>query len=416
MAENTNTHPVTGSRSDSAHSNQGINAAGVDLRVEARLARIKEFEERHRAAAERNKVSAIVYEIDKALYKKAAEHNADLTDDERAMLLSRDDVVGKALAHPESLTTEELHQVMFWPEPDRLRERIQHWTKGTLSEPLELYAKVKEALEQGKLQELSDGEVHMVAHNFTEVGNPKDVPGNFEAHHLMRGRLGIDQDVLLAVCMHMADERDFAAERGRNARRLHERMQKWSSGDGMELQADLGTIVGGMSRSQGQWERGEVDIDEYTRRNQKYVACLKEFVQEQQRWESGRADSKYPYVRPKPSVAARRGAGLFGPQSGLPFPYNLKLGMGAGGFQSDTNTGFSGQRRRVFNKLDRTLEIKLFWKDIEAELGVDSLAGVFEDFGAEVKRRWDALSEEQRAAYTARAYPNRPKVQEGSTS
>ena len=47
------------------------------------------------------------YEIPAALYEKAEKHNDRLTDDERALLLGRGDVVGKALARPDELSLSE---------------------------------------------------------------------------------------------------------------------------------------------------------------------------------------------------------------------------------------------------------------------------------------------------------------------
>lgn len=70
-------------------------------RVDAML---KKLEEEKRGPA-------IAREIDQALYTKAETHNADLSNEERALLLSRGDTMGKALAHPESLTAEEIYKV-----------------------------------------------------------------------------------------------------------------------------------------------------------------------------------------------------------------------------------------------------------------------------------------------------------------
>ncbi len=77
----------------------------------------------------------IAYQISGRLYVKAAKQNADLTDDERTLLLSRGDVFGKALGSPDSLTIQEMHQVMYWPPPDEMRALIQRATGGALSTP-----------------------------------------------------------------------------------------------------------------------------------------------------------------------------------------------------------------------------------------------------------------------------------------
>lgn len=73
-------------------------------RAERRAAALKAYEERMKGPA-------IAYEIDQTLYAKAETRNAELTDEERALLQSRGDAVGKALAYPELLTTEETYQV-----------------------------------------------------------------------------------------------------------------------------------------------------------------------------------------------------------------------------------------------------------------------------------------------------------------
>lgn len=60
---------------------------------------------------EESRGPAIAHEIDEALYAKAETRNTELSDEERALLLRRGDVMGKALAHLESLTTEETYKV-----------------------------------------------------------------------------------------------------------------------------------------------------------------------------------------------------------------------------------------------------------------------------------------------------------------
>lgn len=83
--------------------------------------------------------SDVAYEIPESLYEKAAKHQAQLTDSERTLLLSRGDLVGRALAQPASLTREERYTVLRMPSPETVRSRIQRATGGVLSEPGELY-------------------------------------------------------------------------------------------------------------------------------------------------------------------------------------------------------------------------------------------------------------------------------------
>ncbi|KAL2141761.1 hypothetical protein VTI28DRAFT_2017 [Corynascus sepedonium] len=49
------------------------------------------------------------FDIPRALYDKARDHQDQLTEAERQRFLSRGDVVAKALDSPDSLTTEEIH-------------------------------------------------------------------------------------------------------------------------------------------------------------------------------------------------------------------------------------------------------------------------------------------------------------------
>lgn len=80
------------------------------------------------------------------LYKKAEAHQDQLTDEERQLLLSRSDLVGKVLGYPDSLTNEEIHEFLLWPAPDVVRTNIQNATGGTCSTPTELFAKFKAIL------------------------------------------------------------------------------------------------------------------------------------------------------------------------------------------------------------------------------------------------------------------------------
>ena len=101
-------------------------------------------------------------DVPEALYAKAESHQDQLTQEERQLLLSRCGLAGKALAYPESLTTEELHKVLLWAPPDVARANIQSTTGGTLSTPMELYAKGRDAVDQGQLGAmLNDNEIDL---------------------------------------------------------------------------------------------------------------------------------------------------------------------------------------------------------------------------------------------------------------
>ena len=81
--------------------------------------------------------------IPPALSVKANARHDQLTPEERALLLSRGDPVGKALAQPDALTAAEAHEIVGMPPPDLVRAKIQRATGGKLSTVDELYAKAK---------------------------------------------------------------------------------------------------------------------------------------------------------------------------------------------------------------------------------------------------------------------------------
>jgi hypothetical protein len=137
------------------------------------------------------------YEISKELYEKAEKANDQLTEEERALLLSRGDVVGKALAHPDSLTVEERYKVLQWSPPDELHAAIRKATGGALSTPEELYAMAQ----NGKFAHLSPEAKRILASKFwvdeaTETHWPRwywsCTPGNSQAEGLLYKRAGMD--------------------------------------------------------------------------------------------------------------------------------------------------------------------------------------------------------------------------------
>lgn len=126
-------------------------------------------------------------------------------------------MIGKALASPESLTTDEIHEVMLWPPPSVVRANIQRATGGTLSTPMELYAKAKDAIDRGQLETmLSEEEISLPARKFYAMDdttfNPGAdwsairMPGRLEAIALLTCRLGLDQVVLSACAVYTHDQ------------------------------------------------------------------------------------------------------------------------------------------------------------------------------------------------------------------
>ena len=174
-------------------------------RVEDSIVRAMEWEIAKRDKQFRGPEKA--YEIPAELYQKAEKHNAHLTDAQRALLLSRGDVVGKALAHPDELTLEERYQVLQWSPPEVLHAAIRDATRGKQSTPEELYALARGA---GELAQLSAEVKRIVKGMFwvdweTATHWPRvywrETPGNMQAVSLLYKRAGMDP-AFLAFAMY----------------------------------------------------------------------------------------------------------------------------------------------------------------------------------------------------------------------
>ncbi|ETS86257.1 hypothetical protein PFICI_00085 [Pestalotiopsis fici W106-1] len=132
------------------------------------------------------------FEIPPELYQKAKNQNDELNDDE----VHRGDVVGKALAHPESLTLAEKYDVLGWTEPESLHAAIQRISG--LETPAELLAKA-----QVSRDSLSWDEIDLIVKRF-QLSSPtpgtsgvdmwRQVPGNLQARALVSACEGIDDE------------------------------------------------------------------------------------------------------------------------------------------------------------------------------------------------------------------------------
>ncbi|KAK3897292.1 hypothetical protein C8A05DRAFT_39163 [Staphylotrichum tortipilum] len=142
-------------------------------------------------------------DIPQSVYDKARDHNDQLTETERQLLLSRGDLVGLALAYPDSLTTDEIHDIFGWPPPDVTRANIQRAVGNTLiSTPSEMYARVSNALDLGQFDTaIGDDEIILIMRLFhaSENGDynmktPEDlgVPAFMAARTLLSRRLQLD--------------------------------------------------------------------------------------------------------------------------------------------------------------------------------------------------------------------------------
>ena len=173
--------------------------AAMEASMERRLRHRREENERAREAA------YAYYGIPKALYEKACDHQDQLTEAERQLLLTRGGAVGKALAQPEALTEEETYEILCWPAPDVVRANIQAARNGSPSTPFELYARGNNALSRGQslTDVLNHEEILLLAlyfhtkatYNFGARIGALCQPGAGEANKLLQNRLGLEHAV-----------------------------------------------------------------------------------------------------------------------------------------------------------------------------------------------------------------------------
>ena len=153
--------------------------------------------------------------IPEDLYDKAEDHQDQLTEEERQLLLSRGDVIGKALADFTSLADDEIHEILLWPPPDVARINVQRATGGKLNTPVELYAKAQDALDRGEFETaVNDEETALLARFFS---GPDDTafylmtklqtlksPAHRPAYNLLCNLMGLHYSVRLTAEKRMA--------------------------------------------------------------------------------------------------------------------------------------------------------------------------------------------------------------------
>jgi len=264
--------------------------------------------------------------IPQALYVKAQNHQDQLTQEERRLLLSRGDVVGKALAHPDSLIADEMHQVLLWPPPDVVRANIQRATGGRLSTPSELYAKAKDAMDRGQFETmLNDDEIALLARSFHAMDDTTfsagarmaalGAPGTGQAMALLSSRLGLELTVFQAAALHqMRQMRQMAPAfpglgpgfatvpslpmPGLGFTATAAPQDQFGQG-----QQPLDTVIGAMASLQQQRDLGNVTDEEVAARNRDYLVALR----------TASSQSRLPY--PAPTLIAPTGF-----PSALPLP------------------------------------------------------------------------------------------------
>ncbi|KAJ3938143.1 uncharacterized protein N0V96_011829 [Colletotrichum fioriniae] len=321
--------------------------------------------------SERNAQSAQGEEIPRALYIKAQNQQYHLTDDERQLLLRLGDVVGKTLARPDSLSTDEMHQALLWPPPDVVRANIQRATGGQLSTPIELYAKGKDALDRGHFSTvLNDNEVALLARHFharddasfseVAISQALGQPGVAQAVELLSSILGLDFAVSHAALMHQAGQFQqvrqmtpaFSGLGPMQSFVMPEPASHEPQGQSRQRQQP-GDVINVMMALHEQQQLGNLTDEEMAAQNSEYLATLRASSEVPSLFSTISFPSSWP-ARTLPSPTGRFGSGPWPPTA---TPCN---------------------------------PITLF----ADEAGIS---------GHEVELRWSALSEEQKAIYRARS-------------
>ncbi|KAK1995812.1 hypothetical protein LX36DRAFT_659222 [Colletotrichum falcatum] len=278
--------------------------------------------------------------IPRALYIKAQTQQDQLTDQERQLLSSRGDVVGKALARPDSLTTDELHRALLWPPPDAVRASIQRATGGRLSTPIELYAKGRDALDRGQFDAmLNDDEVALLARRFHPADDAtfSDVamsqalgqPGAAQAAELLSSRLGLEFAVYHAALMRRAAQmhpmrQTAPAFPGPGPVQSFSmpgagfRAAQGQAGQGQQP----GDIIRAMTALNEQHRLGNVTEEEVAARNSQHLAALRASSQASSLFSSSGFASPWP-ATPPPSHADRFGSGPWPPTARARSPITL---------------------------------------------------------------------------------------------
>lgn len=164
----------------------------------------------------------IAHQIPQELYEKAMKENDRLTDDEPRILLSRGDVIGKAPAHPASLTPGERNFVLGRPPPDQVRAGIERVTDGQLHTVEELLAKARDDVDG-----LSEAEIHLMGQNYTDdlcygFFHGQRGPGSAEAGLLVEGvdaRLASHRVFLRSVALQKVAQKTLSADARLDQRR-----------------------------------------------------------------------------------------------------------------------------------------------------------------------------------------------------
>jgi hypothetical protein len=270
---------------------------------------------------------------------------------------------------------------MAWvpAEPENMHNEVRRRTNGAISDPLELYAKVKDAFEKGKLDDVSDGEISLVAYNFTSALNP--IPGNREAYRLIAAQLSIDVHTLLGVASYIERERNNMAWTPGLCRDRHR--HNW----GLSKLPEDSTNNISSSQPKRKFSQDDADFharaEELRRKNREGLAEIERNLAELKRsWESqGVQLPSVPWPAVRSATTARTEPAKV--SRGPPHPWRASRGYDE--FRKERLEQLRNQRSLELG----SDEDRKNWNDPEVE--------------AETDRLWLAMSKEEQDGWTKKS-------------
>ncbi len=232
-------------------------------------------------------------DLPQSLYDKARDHNDQLSETERQLLLTyADPPTGLVLAYPDSLTIEDIYSTFGWPPPDVVHANIQRASNGLVTTPAELYARVRDALDRGKFDtEINDDEISLIMCHFDADKDTRDnnlgVPCFSAARKLLSRRLELD-----LITWKVAAERYHDLQR----RRLFSHRPGWVPPPVPSIEGDRGQATRDLIIERDalleQHKFGNVPEEDFRPRWDSFVASL---------------DALWPKPPPHPPGSSRHG-------------------------------------------------------------------------------------------------------------
>jgi hypothetical protein len=379
--------------------------------------------------AERREPAATLPE---SLYDKAERHNGDLTDEERALLRSQHHTVAWALADPASLAEHHRYSVMQWSEPSKLHPAIREATAGAASTPEELYALARQ---DGGLARLRPLAKRILARNFwLDDGSYRTewhmkfpfLPGSRQAMNLLLSRAGVDMaflDTVVPWVLSTPRSKATPFSVARHVLTVRDDRQRKVNRTTRDKFGDL------------QWPGGlpvflttPASLYFHDKMKDEFPGKLYEAVQAQavQRWWTLTDAEQEPYKQQWDRLRSDAWD-LRSPQGGQPSTADLQQAIALPGYAEfmahwEHRYDIPEEKKRPKPSRDsrdyqglpkfpchvnvgRFRPRGLFWEDLRAQHPGQSLKELWkvDEEILEVWRRFDALSDEERAPYEARS-------------